>query len=397
MTKIILITVFIFSQIMLTAQKDNVTESINNLSFSILKNINTENENVLISAYSISNALAMTYIGAKDSTKLEMEKILFPYVNKSVNKDFYDLNESLGFNKKIELLTANAVWMENAYKLEKEYKNIISGDFKSEVNKANFSNNRGREKARKEINLWVEKKTKEKISDLIGPRVLTESTTLVLVNAIYFFSNWHVQFPKANTYKSEFKTSPKEITESEYMTDTLHLKYYTDELLSAVEIPYEDGEASMIVLLPNDASVNLSEFVNNQYFRKIYSGLKNEKVELHLPKFKLESDYELKKYLKEMGLSRIFNSSADFSGITGKKEIHISNVIHKAVIEVNESGTEASAATAVITTRSANVGKGIRPILFKADHPFIFLIREKSTGTILFMGNLAKPAVDSKK
>jgi len=98
-----------------------------------------------------------------------------------------------------------------------------------------------------------------------------------------------------------------------------------------------------------------------------------------------------------MGLSRIFNSSADFSGITGKKEIHISNVIHKAVIEVNESGTEASAATAVITTRSANVGKGIRPILFKADHPFIFLIREKSTGTILFMGNLAKPAVDSKK
>lgn len=391
MTKIILITVFIFSTFMLTAQKNNITESINNLSFNILKKINTENENVLISAYSISNALAMTYIGAKDSTKLEMEKVLFPNFNNSVNKDFNDLNESLSFNKKLKLFSANSLWLENAFKLKKEYEHLISKDFKSEVNTANFSSNKGRKKARKEINSWVEKNTKGKIIDFLQPRVLSESTTLVLVNAIYFFSKWNVKFPEANTYKAEFKTNQKDITECDYMTDTFKLSYYVDDLLSAVEIPYENSEASLIVLLPINASINLSDSVNSLYFRKIYSRFKKEKVALHLPKFKLESEYELSNYLKEMGLASIFNSSADFSGITGKKEIHISNVIHKAVIEVNESGTEASAATAVITSRSAVVGKGTKPILFKADHPFIFLIREKSTGTILFIGNLAKP------
>ena len=376
---------------MLIAQKNNISESINNLSFSILKKINVESENVLISAYSISNALALTYMGAKDSTKFEMEKILFPYIDNSVNKDFYDLNESLSLNKRLQLLSANALWLENNYKLEKEYSKLISEDFKSEVKTANFSSKNGREKARKEINSWVEKTTKEKITDFLAPRILSESTALVLVNAIYFFSNWHVKFPEANTYKAEFKTNDKDTTKCDYMTDTIQLSYYSDDLLSAVEIPYEDGEASMIILLPKDTLINLSYSINNQYFRKIYSSFKNEKVVLHLPKFKLESEYELNKYLKEMGLASIFNSSADFSGITGDNGLFISNVLHKAIIEVNESGTEASAATAVIVSRSAVVGKESKPIIFKADHPFIFLIREKSTGTILFMGNLAKP------
>ncbi len=391
MTKNIFTFIFILSSFMLTSQNNNLNNNINGLSFNLLKTINSENGNVLISAYSISNALALTYMGAKDSTKLEMEKVLFPKAHKSVNKGFYDLNESLGLNKNLQLFSANAIWLENTYNLEKEYVRVISEDFKSEVNKANFSGERGREKARKEINSWVEKKTKEKITDFIKPRLLSESTTLVLVNAIYFFGNWHVKSPKAHSYNGEFKLSQEKVAETEYMTDTIELFYYTDELLNAVEIPYEDGEASMIILLPKDASINLSASLNNQYFNKLLKNLKKEKVDLHIPKFKLESEYELSKYLKDMGLVSLFNSSADFSGITGKKEIHISNVLHKAVIEVNESGTVASAATAIITTRSAVVGKVTKPILFKADHSFIFLIHEKSTGTILFSGNFAKP------
>lgn len=376
---------------MLTAQKNGISKNINNLSFRILKKINTENGNVLISAYSISNALAMTYMGAKDSTKLEMEKILFPNINNSVNKDFYNLNESLSFNKNLQLFSANALWLENAYNPEKEYNKLITEDFNSEINTANFSNKKGQEKARKEINSWVEKTTKGKITDFLAPRVLSESTTLVLVNAIYFFSKWSVKFSEANTYKADFKTTQKDTLECDYMTDTSYFQYFSNDLLSAVEIPYENNEASMIILLPKKTSINLSDSVNSLYFRNIYSSLKKEKVELHLPKFKLESEYELSNYLKELGLVSVFNSSADFSGITGKKEIQISNVLHKAIIEVNESGTEASAATAVITSRSAVIGKESKPIIFKADHPFIFLIREKSTGTILFMGNLAKP------
>ena len=175
------------------------------------------------------------------------------------------------------------------------------------------------------------------------------------------------------------------------MKNTLYLAHYSDDLLSAVEIPYENDEASLIVILPKDKNQKLSGLVDMMYFNKIYRMLKQKKVELHLPKFKLESEYELSSYLKELGLKSAFGSSADFSGITGKKEIHISNILHKAVVELDESGTEASAATAVITSRSASVGTHTRPILFKANHPFIFLIREKSTGTILFMGNLVKP------
>jgi len=382
---------------MINAQKNSISKNINNLSFNLLKKINVENENVLISAYSISSALAMTYLGAKDSTKLEMKKVLFPNINNSVNKHFYELNESLGFNKRLQLFTANALWLQNTYELEKEYGKLIKEDFNSEIKTADFSNNKGQKKARKEINSWVEKTTKGNIPDFLAPRVLSESTTLVLVNAIYFFSKWNVKFTEANTYKAEFKTHHKDTAECDYMTDTSNLLYYSDDLLSAVEIPYENNEASMIILLPKNTSINLSDSINSLYFRKIYSRFTNEKVALHLPKFKLESEYELSTYLKELGLVSVFNSSADFSGITGKKEIHISNVLHKAVIEVNESGTEASAATAVITSRSVGVDEGSKPIIFKADHPFIFLIREKSTGTILFMGNLAKPTVESKQ
>lgn len=376
---------------MLIAQKNNTAKNINNLSFNLLANINTESKNVLFSAYSISNALAMTYVGAKDSTKLEMGKILFPYNENNISKGFYRLNESLGFNKKIQLFSANAIWLENAYKLKKVFKKIIAEDFMSKVNKANFSTKKGREKAKKEINSWVEKTTKGKIADFLTPKVLSESTTLVLVNAIYFYSNWDVKFAKANTYKAKFETSTENISECDYMTDTSNFLYYSNDLLSAVEIPYQNNEASLIILLPNNASNNLSDLVDYQYFAKLYPKLKNEKVALHLPKFKLESKYELNSYFKKMGLVSAFKPTANFSGITGKKEIHISNVIHKATVEINESGTKASAATAVITTRSAIIGKKTKPILFKANHPFVFLIREKSTGTILFIGNLAKP------
>ncbi len=391
MKKTISTSIFLFFCFMTFAQTNNISESINKLSFSFLKKLDSKNENTLISAYSISSALAMTYMGAKGNTKLEMEKVLFPNVDKSVNKDFYELNESLSFNKKLKLYSANAIWLNNSHKLEKEYRKLIANDFKSEVNTANFSSDKGREKARKEINGWVEKTTKEMISDFLAPSVLSNSTTLVLVNAIYFFSKWHVKFPEKNTYKGKFKTAQNKLSNCNYMTDTLQLSYYSDQLLSAVEIPYEDSEASMIILLAKNDSTSLSNYIDNQYLNRIYLSFKNEKVNLHLPKFKMESEYELNKPLKEMGLASAFNSTADFSGITGKKEMHISNVIHKAVIEVNESGTEASAATAVVVSRSAIVGSGTKPIIFKANHPFIFLIREKSTGTILFIGNLAKP------
>jgi serpin B len=389
MIKSITIIIFVLSTFMLTAQK-NLPKSINSLSFNLLNKLNTENENVLISAYSISGALALTYVGAKNETKSEMEKVLFPYIKNKVGSDFQTLNESLSFNKKLELLTANAIWLEKAYKLKKRYAKEISENFKSELNKADFVSVTGRDSARNEINRWVEEKTKEMITDFIPPDVLSASTTMVLVNAIYYLGKWNTAFPKQKSYKADFKSSKEKKVVCEFMKNTLNLTYYSDSLLRAVEIPYEDNEASLIVVLPKNKSTKLSGLLDNNYFGKIYRGFKNRKVELHLPKFKLESEYELNSYLKELGLKSAFDASADFSGITGKKEIHISNILHKAVMVLDESGTEASAATAVITSRSVS-NNYTKPVLFKADYPFIFLIREKSTGTILFMGNLVEP------
>lgn len=390
MTKFITIFTFVFSSFMMTAQK-NLPRSINKLSFKLLNKVNTENKNTFISAYSISAALALTYMGAKNETKAEMEKVLFPYIKTDVGSDFRVLNESLSFNKKLELLLANAVWLEKAYKPKKRYEKEISKDFKSELNKVDFLSSTGRESARKEINQWVETKTKEKITDFIPPDVLNASTTMILVNAVYFLAKWNTAFPEQNTYEADFKTGGKEKTVCKFINNTQYLPYYSDDLLRAVEIPYEDNEASLIVILAKKTDEELNGLVDYDYFSKLYRGLRRVKIDLQLPKFKIESEYELSSYLKELGLKSAFDSSADFSGITGKKEFHISNILHKAVMELDESGTEASAATAVLTSRSVSVGSTTRPILFKADHPFVFIIREKSTGTILFIGKLTNP------
>ena len=278
--------------------------------------------------------------------------------------------------------------MQKSYKPERKYSKIMTDDFLSKINTANFIGDKGQKKARKEINSWVEDKTKEMIKDFIAPHTLSDATIMVLVNAIYFRGKWDIGFSEKNTYKGKFNNLENE-EDCKFMTNNVQLSYYTDDLLSAVEIPYEDNEASMIILLAKEKNINLSDSLNNQYLKNIIRQSSKRKVNLHLPVFKIESEYELSDYLKEMGMNSAFNTSADFSGITGSKDIHISNIIHKAVIEVNESGTKASAATAVIATRSTSLEP--KSVTFKADRSFVFLIKEKSTGIILFMGSLAKP------
>jgi len=371
--------------IMSVAQHQSI-ENINNLSFELLQQINKAEgqKNIFISAYSISNAMAMTYLGAKDNTKTELENVLFPKHKNKVAIDLKKLNETLSLNRSIELYSANNIWLSNKLTVKKRFENDLNDIFQAQIQKANFSDKQGVEQARQNINQWVEEKTKNKIKDFIAPGVLDESTVIVLVNAVYYYAKWKVQFEETDIYKDNFTNIDKNELLTEFMRSILSIPYYNNSEVEAVEIPYENDEASLIIILPNDFE-NFSEKLDYQYFRKIVDGFSKKSVKLSIPKFKQESEYNLVEYFKNMGINDLFTSKADLSGFTGDKDIHISKVLHKAIIEINESGTEASAATAVIGSRSVSGNKDM--VIFKADKPFYYFIKENSTGVILFAGS----------
>ncbi|MDP8226865.1 MAG: serpin family protein, partial [Candidatus Celaenobacter polaris] len=242
------------------------------------------------------------------------------------------------------------------------------------------------------INNWVEKKTHDKIKELIKPPMLTIDTRLVLCNAIYFKGNWLSQFDKEKTYNRDFYVSPDTTMLVPMMYQQTRLKYKYFEQFCALELPYEGNDLSMIIFLPLEID-GLAEFEDHLTADSAHAWIDElmkvdeEKVLVSIPKFKTTCEFELSKVLYDMGMPDAFSlPPADFSGMTGLNDLFISKVVHKAYVEVNEEGTEAAAATAVIMERGY-----IEPNTFQADHPFMFLIRENLTGSILFIGRIVDP------
>ncbi|MCF6240588.1 MAG: serpin family protein [Bacteroidales bacterium] len=387
--KVLSFILLILFPLMINAQKNSV-KNINNLSFELLKQINKANgnKNIFISAYSISNALAMTYIGAKAETKTEMENILFPNNENTIPQDLKALNDALSFNRKIELYSANNIWIKQNMDIKKSFTKNLKINFNADIRQANFSTTDGIEKTRNDINTWVEEKTKNNIKDFLTKGILDESTVIVLVNAVYYYAQWKNRFEEKNTYQDNFYTIDGGKVKTNYMRSVLTIPYYKNNELTAIEIPYENNEASFIIVMPDNFE-NFAKKFDIQYFERITQRLENKKVRLSIPKFKEESEYELIEYFKNMGMTKLLSSQADLSGISGNKDIKISNIIHKAIIEINESGTEASAATAVIGSRSVTGSKEVE--IFKANRPFFYFIKEKSTGVLLFAGSFVTP------
>jgi len=350
-----------------------------------------KNENIFFSPYSIFIALTMTYEGAKGKTAEEMEKVLHIPTDKNLRRISLAkiINEINNPNKKYKLLTANALWPKINVKLLKEYQNTIKKYYGGKVTPLDYAKNP--EGSRQIINSWVEDKTEGKIKDLIPPGFLEPSTVLVLTNAIYFKGNWVVQFDPKETKEEDFKTSNGEIVKVPMMrlleTDE-KFNYAETEDFQILELPYDGKDLSMLIILPKE---NKLEKIENELSAKKLSEwksmLKKQKVNIYLPKFKLKTKYFLADTLKKMGMSTAFDSDADFSGINGKGGIWIDEVIHQAFVEVNEEGTEAAAATGVMMVEGIS---SLSPV-FRADHPFIFLIQERKTGNILFIGKVANP------
>jgi serpin B len=295
-----------------------------------------------------------------------------------------------GKDNKIELRIANRLWGQKGYGFRKEYLDLTREYFGAALAELNFAEP---ERARRAINLWVSRMTWGKIPDLIGPAVLNPSTRLVLTNAIYFKGEWAHRFKKEGTRKASFLVGPGRSLKVPFMKETGDFNYLEKEDFSLLELPYAGEKYSLLVLLPKktDGLAALEAGLTAESLKEWQAGLRKKKVEIFLPKFKLTSLFILNDPLKKLGMTDAFSAArADFSGISGRKDLCISEVVHQAFLEVNEEGSEAAAATAVVMRLTALPS---RSLVFRADHPFIFLIRHQPTGTILFLGRLSVPVI----
>jgi len=355
-------------------------------------------QNIVFSPYSIGLALAMTYGGASGTTAEEMRQVLkidtkdqdfhesWNYLEQRLNAR---TNEIQSGSPDYAVRLTNAVWTQQNYPILESYLNLISSQYGSGIHSIDFSG--FPEPSRLEINEWVKNETNQRIDSLIPDGAIKPLTRMVLINAIYLNAAWKHPFSVDLTMGEPFYLPDQNIVEVDMMSQTLNTSFLKNEKISLVEIPYIGEDLSMLIIMPSEQSFellfsqldarSLSAFINQEM-----SG----KVELKLPRFSTTSNFELRDVLKAMGMPLAFDSNlADFSAMTPENDLYLDQVIHQAVIEVDESGTEAAAATA-----SLMMGKGFdpsEPVKITLNRPFIFMIRDTISGSILFLGQIINP------
>ncbi|CAF0726935.1 unnamed protein product [Brachionus calyciflorus] len=377
----------------------SLSSALNSFTHRLYNKVNAgKNENVFISPFSISTALAMCHAGAKTETA-EQLKSLLSFSNLS-NDEILSLNSSLISNvnsnlgENVTIKTANKIYPKQGYEVLSDYLNSVRKNFHADVQSLNFSDASGSAKV---INDWVSSQTNDKIQDLISPSVLNDLTRLVLVNAIYFKGNWDLKFDSNLTTKEDFNLADGSVQKVDMMKSNKKFRYiYKPGGIDAdiCELPYEGGKLSMTIILPHEGQSidRVENQLNDSTLNDILTlEIPKEKVILQVPKFKLEFKSELSEHFKALGANLPFDEvKADFSGISNDPNgLFISKVIHQAVVEVNEEGTEAAAATGVVMmTRCMMIQE---PANFICNRPFLFLIHEKNHNGVLFFGKYAKP------
>ena len=363
----------------------------------LVEQLEGQEANLFYSPYSISLALAMTYAGARGETAEQMADTLqFLLEQASLHPTFNWLDAELakrgeGAQGKdgegFRLNIVNAIWGQKDYEFLPAFLDVLAENYGAGLRIMDFMTET--EKSRLAINDWVSKQTEGRIEDLIPPGAIDALTRLVLTNAIYFNAAWEHPFDEKITADGPFYLLDGGQASVPMMKQTESFGYTEGEEYQAVELPYDGGELSMVILLPEAGQFEAFEkTLNAQQVSDIISGLQPTEVALTMPKFEFDSEFSLKDTLAGMGMPIAFSSAADFSGMTGKRELAISDVVHKAFVAVDEAGTEAAAATAVIVGLTA-VPEPLVEVT--VDRPFIFLIRDIETGAILFVGRVMNP------
>ncbi|KAM4548145.1 leukocyte elastase inhibitor isoform 1-T1 [Odontesthes bonariensis] len=353
--------------------------------------------NIFVSPLSISSALAMVYLGARGDTAAQMAKALAFSSGDDVHADFQTHNASINSPAASYILKlANRLYGETTAKFLPEFLAATEKYYQADLSAVDFIG--APEACRAEINSWVEEQTENKIKELLKPGTVTTMTRLALVNAIYFKGNWKNRFDVVNTKEMPFKVNENETktVQMMYQMKKLPYSFIPEHDLHVLELPYVDNELSMFILLPEDSEHGCTPLLRLEKAltqEKLNDWTDRENMDLdmdiviHLPKFKLEEDYELNEPLAHMGMKDVFCSAkADLSGMNGEGGLFLSTVAHKAFVEVNEEGTEAAAATAGVATFCM-----LREQHFMADHPFLFFIRHNKTKSILFLGRFSSP------
>ena len=376
-----------------------------NFAFDLYSALSDGEDNLFFSPFSISQVLAMAYAGARGETERQMAETLryglpqnklhpaFNALDCTLRSRGEDPSRSTGPDEEdtsFRLNIANAVWGQEGFEFQGEFLDILAENYGGEMRPLNFVAEP--EESRTTINDWVAKETEDKIKNLFPQGTINSQNRLVLTNAIYFNATWLWPFNPGDTIERSFRLLDGSEMEVPMMTESNHriFSYAQGGGFQAVEIPYYTNETSMIALLPDEGKFegfenSLSAGILDQVLKE----LEIRNITLTMPRFEYESAFALEETLAKMGMPDAFSGAADFSGITGARDLWISSVVHKAFVSLDEKGTEAAAATGVVMPTS---GPGEEPIMVTLDRPFIFLIQDRPTGAILFLGRVMDPS-----
>ena len=355
-----------------------------------------EGGNLFLSPYSIALALAMTYAGAEGQTAQEMAEVLhltLPDARVHAAMNALDLALHAGEDREMDsydppiFRSANALWGQQGLGFEEAFLETLAANYGAGMRVLDFAES---EEARQIINAWVEEQTEDRIQDLIKPGVLDALTRLVLTNAVYFKAQWQYQFSEGATADGPFYLADGSAVTVPMMRQTERLGYYAEDGLQVLELHYMGGTHSMLILLPEQGELDaLAAGLDEARLRELVAQVERQTVALTMPRFEYEAEFSLGEMLQELGMPTAFGEGADFSGMTTEADLFISEVVHKAWVAVDEEGTEAAAATAVVMAESA---MPMEPVEVTVDHPFLFAIRHRGTGTLLFLGQVVDPS-----
>ena len=388
------------------AQPRTPDEDNNEFALAMYRHLRQQPGNLFVSPFSIRTALGMTLAGARGETAAQMREALC--ISSSDETLHVATARIIGQLTaagvgKYELVVANSLWGQHDKPLLADFLDLIARHYGEGMNLVDFRDDA--EMARKTINQWVDDKTKQKIQEIIPSGGVTNGTRLVLVNAIYFSGMWELPFDKTVTFDEPFYLDGGGTVQTPLMQQREDVGYLQGKGYQAVDLSYRGGKLSMLVLLPDrqDGLRDLETRLTERMLHDCAAQMKARKVKVFLPRFKITSGTaDLSGQLTTMGMGMAFSrSKANFSGMNGLEPPHedslsISNVFHKTFVDVNEEGTEAAAATAItMVSFSSRITKPPPPIpIFRADHPFLFAIRDRRSGAILFLGRMSDPTRD---
>jgi serpin B len=368
-----------------------------NLYSNLARDAANKDRNLFFSPWSISSAMAVSYEGARNKTADEIRDVFhFPDNRSKVREGYAGLNAEINQNNPAYTLrTANALWTEKTYTFLPEYSRIALQSYGANAESLDFIHDA--EGARNTINAWVAKTTDDKITNLISQGVINPDTRLIITNAIFFKGTWVKQFEKNKTSEQQFRLSSGETVPVMMMVKNdmnALFNYGEKDNIQILEMHYLNGTGkplSMLILLPRERNLTrLENSLDSNKLTDLKRSLTNQLVLVYIPKFRLETGYQLSPTLIQMGMPAAFDTSADFSGMDGTQNLMIDRVIHSAYVDVNEEGTEAAAATYVHHILKGDHQEPVPPE-FRADHPFIFIIQDSENGNILFMGRITNP------